>query len=79
MKITAATVTAAQIKALRSGARAAGDSMMTEWCDVALAYGERYDSVGFPLTSPATGLSVTRTEAREVCADAINAARAMAD
>ncbi len=79
MKITAATVTAAQIKALRSEARAAGDSLLAEWCDVALAYGERYDSVGFPLTSPATGLSVTRTEAREVCADAINDARAMAD
>lgn len=79
MTITAATITTAQIKALRSEARAAGDGLMAEWCDVALAFGERYDSVGFQLVSPATGLSVTRTEAREVCADALNDAAAMAD
>jgi hypothetical protein len=79
MTITADTITADQIRALRTEARAAGDSLLAEWCDVALAYGERYDSVGFPLTSPGTGLSVTRTEAREVCADAIRAAAAMLD
>ena len=73
------TITDAQIRTLRTEARAAGDSLLAEWCDVALAYGERYDSVGFPLYSPGTGLSVTRTEAREVCADAIRAAAAMLD
>jgi hypothetical protein len=78
MKTTAASITNAQIRTLRTEALDAGDARMGEWCDVAIAAGERYDSEGFPLVSPGTGLACTRTEAREVCADAIANAAANA-
>lgn len=74
--ITADTITAEQIKALRGEALAADDSYI-DWCDLALAAHERSDSEGFDLIAPATSRTeepriVTRTKAREVCADAIN-------
>jgi len=76
MKTTTASITTAQIRTLRNEALNAGDSRMAEWCDVALSTGERYDSEGFALASPGTGLACTRTEARKVCANAINDAAA---
>ena len=68
------TITIVQIRTLRNNALDADDSRLAEWCDVALSTGERYDSEGVPLVSPGTGLACTRTEAREVCAESINAA-----
>ena len=75
---TARTITTAQIKALRSEARAAGDVIMVDFCDLALAYTNEADSSGDALINPLTGLRTTRAVARRVCADAINAAAANA-
>jgi hypothetical protein len=72
MKIDAHSITAQQIRDLRREARAAGDNVMSEWCDVALAPFHACDSTGRLLHDPTTGDIVTREEARQVCADAIN-------
>ena len=66
------TVTDEQIKALREEALAAGDRAQVDLCDVALAAHETADAEGGELRGP-DGEIWTRTEAREACADAINA------
>ena len=63
MTMTADNITRAQIEALRAEAAEAGDLRQVEWCDAALL--------------PLCGLGARRT-ARQVCADAINDASAMA-
>ncbi len=70
--ITAETITTAQIKALRAEAEAAGDRAQVDLCDLALAAHETADAQGGDLIGP-DGAIWTRTEAREACADAINA------
>ena len=62
-KLNPSTITRAQIEALRSEAAEAGDTRQVEWCDAALM--------------PLGGLGA-RDTARQVCADAINDARANA-
>ena len=52
---------------------------MATWCELALAYAEDGDEGGASLLDPVTGDVVTRTQAREVCAQAIEAAAAMND
>jgi hypothetical protein len=76
--LNASTITRAQIEALRSEAAEAGDTLQVEWCDVALAYAEDGDDAGNGLFSPRTGAPIHRTDARAVCARAINDARANA-
>lgn len=63
MKITAATVTAAQIKALAAEAASVGDTAMARACHRAI-WGKS---------------AASRQRACAACAKAINAARAMAD
>mgnify|MGYP001015608157 CR=1 FL=1 len=70
--LTAETITTAQIKALRAEAEAAGDRAQVDLCDLALAAHETADAQGGDLIGP-DGAIWTRTEAREACADAINA------
>lgn len=71
-------ITTAQIRALRSEAVLAGDYVTADYCGIALAYSEHADDVGAELVDPVTGNPITRSQAREVCADAIRAAAAMA-
>lgn len=71
------TITNAQIRTLRTEARAAGDDVTAAYCELALAYTETADVDGADLLDPISGEAITRTEARAVCADAINAAAAM--
>lgn len=70
--ITAYTITARQIADLRSEARMVGDSVMADWCDIALASCHLTDAAGKRLRHPTTGKRVTRDQARQVCADSIN-------
>lgn len=77
MTITSDTITTDQIKALRSEALSAGDTVMYGWCWLALASREKCNSEGEPLLDPETGETTTRTKARAICADVINAAAAM--
>lgn len=70
------TITIEQIRKLRNEATASGDSMQVDYCDLALATHETADANGGDLIDPQTKLPITRTEARGICADAINAARA---
>lgn len=70
--LTAETIATAQIKALRAEAEAAGDRAQVDLCDLALAAHETADAQGGDLIGP-DGAIWTRTEAREACADAINA------
>ena len=56
--LTAETVTTAQIRALRDEAGVAGDLEQVEICDIALGKPDQYR---------------TLDDARELCADAINA------
>jgi len=70
--LTAETITTAQIKALRAEAESAGDRAQVDLCDLALAAHETVDAQGGDLIGP-DGAIWTRTEAREACADAINA------
>ena len=51
--------------------------MMT-WCDIALSPYETVDAEGMPLVAP-DGEPTTRTAARLICEDVIDAAAAMAD
>jgi len=69
--VTADTISRAQIKALREEARAAGDTRQVDYCDLALAAHETASEDGADLVDP-FGSPITRTEARQVCADAIN-------
>lgn len=73
-KLTADTITREQIRDLRNEALAASDYVTVDMCDVALAAHEAADSEGNPLFA-SDGKPTTRTEAREACADAINASR----
>ena len=69
--LDAYTITPRQIADLRNEAREVGDSVMVEWCDIALSR--------FHLTySNGQRMPATRDEARAVCAAAINAATAAA-
>lgn len=74
--LTADDITPSQIRSLRSEAATHGDDLLVAWCNVALAYAEDGDEVGDDLRDPVTGEVVTRSEARAVCADVINAAAA---
>ena len=56
----------------RAEAEAAGDRAQVDLCDLALAAHETADAQGGDLIGP-DGAIWTRTEAREACADAINA------
>ena len=73
--LTADTITAKQIRALHDEAVAAGDYLMSDICQIALAAHETADEQGGDLIGP-DGRVWTRTEARESCADAINEAAA---
>lgn len=77
-QLTADTITTAQISALKTEAEAAGDTYQADICGIALAYTETANEIGADLVGP-DGEIWTRTEARENCAEAINAARAMED
>lgn len=68
------TITTKEIRALREEAKAHRDYVMADWCDVALAAHETADSEGCDLLDPVTGEATCRSQAREICADAINAA-----
>lgn len=68
-------ISTSQIKALREEAMSAGDYRQVTVCDVALAPLERDNSDGTPLEDY-DGDPMTRTEARQLCADAVNAAKA---
>ena len=70
--VTADTITTAQIRALRTEAESAGDAWQVDLCDIALASHDTCNSDGTPLIGPCGG-QTTRTEAREACAEAINA------
>ena len=76
--LNAETITARDIRALRAEAEAAGDYRQIDWCDVCLAGREETNDDGMPLVDP-DGNPTTRTAAREICAAAINNARAQAD
>jgi hypothetical protein len=78
-KLTAETITIRQIRDLRAEAEEYSDYHQVDWCDLALAAHETSDADGHHLQSPDGDRAVTRTEARQICADAINAARAQAD
>ena len=77
--LTAATITTAQIKALRNEALAHGDTELAEFCDLALVPHEDSDAEGRQLFSPTTGAPIHRVDARAVCARTINEAAAQAD
>lgn len=79
-QLTAETITASQIRQLRAEALACpvSDTRMIDICDVALADHETANDDGDPMVDP-DGDPITRTEARALCADAINDARAMDD
>ncbi len=74
-----ATITNDQIRSLHTEARLHDDDIMATWCELALAYAEDGDECGASLHDPVTGDVVTRTQAREVCAQAIEAAAALND
>lgn len=76
-KITADTITVAQIKQLREEAREHSDYQLETIASCALASHELHDSDGHLLTDY-DGDPITRTDAREFCAAAINAALEMA-
>lgn len=75
--LTAETIPFSQIRDLRTEALSLSptDDLQVQWCDLALADREDANDDGSPLVAP-DGQPVTRTEARQVCADAINEARA---
>jgi hypothetical protein len=68
--LTADTITDEQIRALRAEAVAAGDAVGIFWCEVALGLERATRDDGTPLTAH---------DARQACADVINAARAMGE
>lgn len=70
-QLTADTITPSQIRRLRTEAMEAGDDLQVECCDLALS-----DTIAIATINEAL---TTNTEARQLCADAINNARAQAD
>lgn len=78
-QLTAETITADQIRALREESRAEGDDRQVDYCDVAMARYRRQNADGSDLVWPWNGQPADRDVARKVCADAINAARASDD
>lgn len=68
--LTAETITAAQIRALRNEAQAAGDYAQVDICDRALADD---DSTTDQDGNEVARADLSRTDARAECADAINA------
>lgn len=77
-KLTAETITTPQIRALRNEADVADDLYTVHLCGLALAAHETAHDDGQNLVGP-DGEIWTRTEAREVLAGCINAARVMED
>ena len=69
-QLTAETITNEQIRSLRAEARQVGDADMVTTCDTALRA---------EIDVPEAEDNDRRLDAREVCADAINAAHAMED
>lgn len=65
--VTADTITTEQLEGLRDEAARHGDDMQVAYCQLALG------------NTPKIALNTTSYGARIVCADAINAARAMDD
>lgn len=72
-----ADITSAQIRALRTEAIAAGDYLQVDLCDLALAAHETAAADGSQLLDPG-GHPISRSEARAICAEAIDAIRARA-
>lgn len=68
--LTAETITTAQIRALRNEAQAAGDYAQVDICDRALAAD---DSTTDQDGNEVARADLNREDAREACADAINA------
>lgn len=68
-------ITNKQILALRTEALIAGDYRQVDICDVALAAHETATEQGEDLTGP-DGEPMTRSEARDLCADVIASAEA---
>lgn len=77
--LTAATIRDRDIAQLREEAVANGDDRMVDCCDVARSAHRFANADGEVLVWPFNGLRADRDVARKVCADAINAARAMTD
>ena len=75
-RLTAEAITTDQIRALRDEAVEAGDDRQVDYCDVALAPFRRQNDDGSELQWPWNGLPADRDVARQVCAEAIIAARA---
>lgn len=75
-KLTAETITDEQIRQLREEAISHGDDRQVDYCDVALAPHRRLNEDGSDLVWPWNGQPADRDRARQVCADAINYARA---
>lgn len=75
-KLTAETISIRQLKDLREEALGHGDYEQVSWCDVALAPHELHDTQTAEFHTDPQGDVVTRTKAREICADVINRARA---
>mgnify|MGYP006931613400 CR=1 FL=1 len=73
--LTAETITTAQIRALRREAEAAGDYAQIDICDRALASDDTTTDQDGNTVARA---DLSREDARAECAEAINAARAMA-
>lgn len=73
--MTAETITATEIRALRREAEEHSDHDQVLICDLALAPHETHNADGSPLIGP-DGQNWTRSQARGACADAINEARA---
>lgn len=86
-KLTAETITSAQIRALRTEAGEAGDSAQVAVCNIALgneepvttaaAWEDRFGGGGHSDSERKAIMAARTTEqAQQICADVINAARA---
>ena len=73
--MTADTITATEIRALRHEAEEHSDHDQVLVCDLALAPHRAANADGSPLIGP-DGQVWTRTQARAACADVINETRA---
>jgi hypothetical protein len=60
-----------QIKTLREEAMAVGDYRMADICDIALARRDHDEQTAETLIGP-DGAPMTRSEAREICAEVIS-------
>lgn len=70
-KLTAATITEAQIRQLRNRALRDSDYQTVDSCDVAMAAHETTDASGAPLVD-SDGEATTRTAQRDLLADVLN-------